>query len=119
MSQPYSGAVNIHALGAAYIIEFNQASVINQRTVDGFQSDIDRLIARGPAPKIIISFAGVRNVTSSILGVLISAHQQCVAGGGELRLAAVNKSILGVLKLMRIDKILKVYPTTEKALEHF
>ena len=49
------------------------------------------------------------------LGVLVTAHKRAAAIGAELRVAVTSADILRALGTTKLDTVLHVYPSAEKA----
>ena len=119
MSETTSDAIVIKRLEDVHVIEFVVTGLTDQAAIQAVGNDIDQLVDKLGQPKIVVDFGGLQNVSSAMLGVLISVNKKVQALQGELRLAAVPKPIMEVFKLTRLDKILKIYDSTDLATTRF
>ncbi|MCC6578849.1 MAG: STAS domain-containing protein, partial [Phycisphaeraceae bacterium] len=55
----------------------------------------------------------------AMLGTIMSLNKKVKGMSGEIRLAAIDKQLMEVFKLTRLDKVLKIYPKTDDALVKF
>ena len=101
------------------VIEFTQEALIDQANIERMGEELDRLVEQSGHPKLVISFANVQSVSSAVLGVLIATHKKIQNLRGELRLASIPDRIFEVFRLTRLDKMLKIYKTSDEALVRF
>ena len=78
-------------------------------------AELDALVA--DAPDVVLDLSGVGFVDSTALGAIVGASRSLRAGGGRLLLVA-SRDVRMVLELVGLDRILPVYESTERALEH-
>ncbi len=72
-------------------------------------------VARGKAVYVDLSRVGY--IDSSGIASLVEALQRARQNGSPFVLAAVSDSALRVLKLARLDKVFRIFPTLEDALD--
>jgi anti-anti-sigma factor len=63
--------------------------------------------------KILMDLKEVTILASMGLGMLVNLNKACAAEGGKLVVCNVAPDILGVLKITRLDGILKIVPDLE------
>jgi anti-anti-sigma factor len=66
--------------------------------------------------RLVVDLLEVPFIDSSGLGALISALKAARQARGDLRIASPDEQPLTVLKLTRLDRVLKPYTTVEEAL---
>ncbi len=101
------------------VVEFTKDAMIDQANIESMGDELGRLVDRAGHPKLVISFSNVQSVSSAVLGVLIATHKKVKNLKGELRLASISDRIVEVFKLTRLDKMLKIYKSTDEALARF
>jgi len=69
--------------------------------------------------KIVLDLENVKRMNSSGLGVLISILTSIRNHGGELKLAAINETMKGILVLTKLNSIFDTYKTSEGATQSF
>ena len=97
------------------IIEFTEVRILDQLQIERIKDYVLKLAHAAGQPKMIMSFQGVASISSAVIGVVIALNKACVEKQGELRLAGLSSDILTVFKLTRLDKLVKIYRTTEEA----
>lgn len=118
MTSANSGLM-IQQLGGVHIIEFMDNSVLDQVRIEAMRTELEGIVDKSGLPKMVISFENVGHISSAVLGVLMSLDKKMKAKKGELRLAHISPSIKQVFTLTRLDKILKVFATTDEAMKKF
>lgn len=101
------------------IVEFLETRILDQLAIDQIKNEILTMVENSGVPKFIISFENVRYISSAVLGMLMTVNKQIAARHGQLRLAAIDNSLMEVFRLTRLDKLLKIYKTTDEALVKF
>jgi anti-sigma B factor antagonist len=119
MSMPIDSPLLLQRMGDVIIIEFTDKAILDQSKIDRLHQEMQSVIEKSGLPKIILSFENVQNISSAMLGVLMSLNKQIKSMGGEMRLAAISNSIMEVFKLTRLDKLLKIYRSTDQAMVKF
>jgi len=69
--------------------------------------------------KVVIDLSRVEFVDSSGCGALLSCLRQLGDRGGDLKLCGVQKNVERLFELVRMNRIIDVYPSKEDALKGF
>lgn len=64
----------------------------------------------GGNPFLIVDFAGTVFLTSAGLAALVTLHREAEAANGALRVAGCSDDVLEVLRMVRFEKVLALYP---------
>lgn len=65
---------------------------------------------------LIISLAKVKWISSTGLGILVSARSRFAKEGGVVKLCHPNDRVLGILQVTRLNLIFDVYPNEQEAI---
>ena len=104
-------------------IDVNQVSGIPVLKVTGeidiytapmFKQAVVNMVTEG-SKNVIIDLSGVTFMDSSGFGTLLGATRRLRPSGGGLHLAAPNSTIQRMLRLTRLDSIMRIYDTIEEA----
>ena len=76
-------------------------------------------VRRESAATVILDFSGVAYLDSSGLGSLVSACTSCAKAGRRMALTGVNKRVLKVFEITKVEQIFLMFPTLSDALEAF
>ncbi|SRR5258706_12535788 len=82
------------------------------------QTKIEGLIAQN-RKKIILDLTDLKYMDSTGLGTVVSCFTKMRQAGGQLRVAAANKTILNLFKITRLDKVLALDDTVAAAVTSF
>src|SRR5436853_6946597 len=74
-------------------------------------------VRRESAPTMILDFTGVPYLDSSGLGSLVSAYTSCQKAGRRVALTGVNKRVMKVFEITKVEPILLMFETVSEALE--
>jgi anti-sigma B factor antagonist len=69
--------------------------------------------------RVVLDLSGVSKVDSGGVGKIVNCLSRLRVAGGTLHLSGVTGMIGGVLKLTRVDRLLKIYPTALEASQSF
>ncbi len=76
-------------------------------------------VRRESAPTMILDLSGVPYLDSSGLGSLVSACTSAAKSGRRFALTGVNKRVLKVLEITKVEQIFLMFPTLSDAIEAF
>ncbi len=99
--------------GAAYAV-LSLAGEFDLTNAHLLREQLDALLAESPA-FVVLDLAELEFCDSSILGVLIVAHRQTLAGGTALRLAALPPFLQRLLKITNLDTVIDTFPDVDTA----
>lgn len=68
-----------------------------------------------PTPLTILDLSGVPYMDSAGMGVVVNYHVHCQNKGGRFIAAGVSPRIMELFKITRVDKVIKMAPTSEEA----
>jgi anti-anti-sigma factor len=75
-----------------------------------------KILAGNNIRKVVIDLNGVKRMNSAFgLGVLMTSYFIMNRVGGELRLANLNKKERQIIKITKLDHVLKIYDTVDEA----
>ena len=74
-------------------------------------------VRRENSPTMILDLSGVPYVDSSGLGSLVSAYTSCLKAGRRVALTGVNRRVLKVFEITRVENVFLMFPTLSDALE--
>ena len=94
-------------------IQIKEASLKN---AEEFRLELITQINKG-YHEIILNFKEVEYVDSSFLGALVSSLKYALLSKGDIVLTNLKQDIFDLLCLIRMNKVFKIYKTTEEALE--
>jgi anti-sigma B factor antagonist len=79
---------------------------------------VESLVDEG-RKKIIFDLAGVTNIDSTGIGIIVMSSGKLKKAGGELRVAGAAAHVEEVLKMTNVDQIVVLHPTIVAAATSF
>lgn len=69
-------------------------------------------------PKLVIDMEKVNYMDSSFIGALVAGLKNVLSKNGEMALVKIQKDVLALFELTRLDKVFKIYNSVEDAIEN-
>ncbi|WP_422927672.1 STAS domain-containing protein [Singulisphaera sp. PoT] len=79
-------------------------------------AELQSLIEGKQYPKLVLTFDGVRFVSSSMLGHLVKLHRTIAKAKGKFRVCSLTPALRDIVKASQLDKILDVYGSENEAI---
>ena len=79
---------------------------------------VESLVGEG-RKKVIFDLAGVSNIDSTGIGIIVMSAAKLKKAEGELRVAGATAHVEDVLNMTNIDQIVVLHPTTAAAAASF
>lgn len=90
-----------------------EASLAN---AEPFKEEMIQLVDQSPR-LIVLSFEHVTYIDSSFLGSLVASLKYAIPRGIDIYLVALNKDVKNLLTLIRMDKVFKIFPDFQQAIQ--
>jgi anti-sigma B factor antagonist len=100
-----------------YDVLFIEEERIDAHNSSELKEYILHLIERGEK-NIIVQLEHVRFIDSSGLGALLSGHKNAAAKSGRLALANVQKQVLAMFELTRLNTVFEMYGDLNEAFDN-
>jgi len=100
------------------LVRLRSGGIRDERDVEAFGAELMAL-AEVPGRRIVLSFLGVRHLTSLVLGKLIQVHKRLAESGGEIRLADIQPQIMEVFRITHLDRLFEIYDHEDEAVASF
>jgi anti-sigma B factor antagonist len=98
------------------VIEFRTANLMDSPALETIQTDLVRLVEVENRNNIILDFGMVQYVSSQAVGIIIHMNKKLASlPHSKLVLCSVPAKIMELLKILRLDKLLKIVPTQKEA----
>ncbi len=68
---------------------------------------------------IVLDLSDTQSLDSTALGAIVTVLKKCRAEAGDLVLACVGEGVKRVLAITRLDRVMAVYDTRQKAVGRF
>jgi anti-sigma B factor antagonist len=112
--------VTINPYKSCVVVEIVTPSLQDQAELAALGADLYRLVDEQDNRRLVVDFGQVKFISSQAIGILAQLHKKTAAlKGGLLILCNLSPTMLGLLKIVRLDKVIAITPTQEEALRHF
>lgn len=71
-----------------------------------------------PSPKLLVDLSKVEYMDSSFIGALVAGLKHVLSNNGEMALVNIQKDVLALFELTRLDKVFKIYDSIEDAIKY-
>ena len=79
---------------------------------------IDQLLSEKQM-RLVLDFTKVSKIDSGGVGKLVTCFSRFKSAGGVMHLAGIQGMVSGALRLTKVDRLMKMYPTVAEACDTF
>jgi anti-sigma B factor antagonist len=98
------------------VVEFRTANLMDPPLLESIQTDLVQLVEIEDRRHVILDFEKVQYVSSQAIGIVIHMHKKLSAlPHSRLVLCSVPPKIMELLRILRLDKLLKIVPSQKEA----
>jgi anti-sigma B factor antagonist len=98
------------------VVEFRTPNLMDPPALESIQSDLVKLVEVEDRRHIVLDFEKVQYVSSQAIGIVIHMNRKLSAlPHSKLVLCSVPAKIMELLKILRLEKLLKIVPTQKEA----
>jgi anti-sigma B factor antagonist len=103
--------------GAKTVVEFRTESLMNPLDLERLNTSLMNLVDGEQRHQLILDFSPVKYLSSQAIGVVLALNKKVGQHeGGKLVLCGVGPQLMQLLKITRLNLVLKVTPTQKEAL---
>jgi anti-anti-sigma factor len=106
--------IEIDRRGTTAVVRFTRKNILEETTIRITQEDLFRLVDDDHCRVLLVSFEGVENCSSYILGTLIRLQKRLRQVGGQLALCGLNPRLRQVFEETQLDQVFDLYSTEEE-----
>ncbi|MHC4153986.1 MAG: STAS domain-containing protein [Planctomycetota bacterium] len=103
----------------ATIVTLADERILAEEDIQALREAIMSIIEQAGRISMILDFRNVRFLSSAVLGLLIRVSKKIYESGGVLKLCNIDKKILEVFRITRLNKIFDIHRDLESALGSF
>lgn len=98
------------------VVEFRTPNLMDPPALESIQSDLLRLVEVEDRRHVILDFEKVLYLSSQAIGIVIHMNKKLGAlPHSALVLCGVGPKLMELLKILRLEKILKIVPSQREA----
>ena len=112
-------AIDVHHRGDVHIVRFGQTDILYPDSIHRVREEIGSLVKEGGPVKVVLDLADAQLVSSEAIGMIVVLNNVITPAGGQLHLANISEHTMEVLEVIRLQNVLKIFPSTELAIAAF
>lgn len=112
-------AITSHVKDEILTVYLLDARVLEESLLDQLYQEIMAEIEKTTEGRVILDFQKVRFMSSSMLGKLVHIRKRCKEFKVKLKFSAIDKEILEVFKITKLDKLFDIEPDEATARKAF
>ena len=93
------GVAEVDILGAESLFDSDDIGALGAQL---------RSLADDGADRLVLNFAGVRSISSDVLGILAALARRYDPSRGRIRVRGLDPMLLNMLRICRLDRVLEV-----------
>jgi len=101
-----SSELVISVFGGVTVVNFRARAILDGPAVEAIGKDLLALVEEQAQRKIVLDFAEVRHLTSSMIGVLVKLHQKSAEIKGKVVICALQDRLMEVFRVTKLDSLL-------------
>lgn len=101
------------------IVELLERRLIDANQIERIGRQIIELVSGAESPRVVISFAKVEYLSSTMLNALIAIEKTIKKKNGQLRLSNLHADLQKVFTIMKLNKVMNIYETADEAVASF
>lgn len=121
MPQPQESPPQLHYRnnGSATVVGFANPYLQAEDVIEKVGAELFDLVEGKGFTKIVLSFSGVRFVSSAMLAQVVKLHKKVAKAKGRLAICSLTPALREVLRTSHLDKMLEVFDSESAALAKF
>jgi anti-sigma B factor antagonist len=108
---------SVRQAGDKTLVEFKTESLMNPLDLEKMSGALMHLVEAEGRRQVVLDFTPVKYLSSQAIGVILALHKTLTQLDGKLVLCGVGPQLLQLLKITRLNLVLKVVPTQKEAME--
>lgn len=105
--------------GEILVVYFNDAKILDEAKIQQIGNELMEKVGEAPNAKLLLNFSNVTFMSSAMIGKVILLNKKSKGAKVNLKLCEISDNVMEVFKLMRLNKILDIQKSEEKALAAF
>jgi anti-sigma B factor antagonist len=115
-TSPMASDYLVTQIDKATVIEFRVPSLMEPAQLESIQQQLFKLVDEQDKRVLILDFSRVEFLSSQAIGIVIGLNRRLSAlPQSKLLLCGVNGKLTELLRITRLDRVLKVKPTQKEA----
>jgi anti-sigma B factor antagonist len=101
----------------AIVVEFRIPSLMEPAQLEKIQQELFKLVDEQDKRLVILDFSRVEFISSQAIGIVIGLNRRLAAlPHSKFLLCGINAKLSELLRITRLDRVLKIKPTQKEAI---
>jgi anti-sigma B factor antagonist len=101
------------------VIELLDEKILDEISIHELTETLFSTLSDNGATNMVINFANVMQMSSSMLGTLIRLNKRVAEKGGDLKLCCVIPMLYEIFAITKINKLFEIYDDEQTAINSF
>src|SRR5215471_20499277 len=111
--------LKVEQMAGVTVVQFLDKRILDEPTIQAIAEQLFSLVDDSGKRELLLNFHNVEYLSSAALGKLINLHKKLQGLQGKLAMCNVIPQIYEVFAITKLDKIFKIFPNEDAALEFF
>jgi anti-sigma B factor antagonist len=111
--------LKVQQVASVTVVNFLDKRILDEPTIQAIAEQLFSLVDDSGKRELLLNFNNVEYLSSAALGKLINLHKKLQGLQGRLAMCNVIPQIFEVFAITKLDKIFKIFPDQDAALEFF
>jgi anti-sigma B factor antagonist len=117
--QPRRRRLELEEVGDVTVVNFVDKKILDEQNIQIIGEQLFDLVDNQGKKKLLLNFGNVEFLSSAALGKLITLNKKVQTSGGKLVMCKIAREIHEVFEITKLDKLFKIYPDEQTALQAF
>ncbi len=113
------GRLAVAAKGGVHVVHFLDRKILDESNIIEIANQLFDLVDKNKGIKLLLNFANVQYLSSTVLGKLITLNTRVNEDRGKLVLCCIRPQILEVFKITKLTKLFDIVEDEATGLAHF
>lgn len=109
--------IEVQHIDGAEVVSFRDHLLLDAGVIEQIEEYFKGLTCGRPEGRLVIDFANVQALSSKMLGVLVTAHNELCKQDGKIALANLHSTLQKLLQVTRLSELFSMYPDRESAID--
>jgi len=119
MSQGPRRLLRLENVDGITVVSFVDNKIVTEEQIQEVGEQLYSLVEDEGHKNILLNFGNVQYLSSAALGKIITLKKKVSAVKGKLKLCCIQKDLLEVFRITRLDHVFEIYSEEQEAIDKF
>ncbi len=100
--------ITVENVADAVIVTFEERAILEALQIRKLDRALMPIIHTNPDKRLVLDFAKVKFVSSSLLGLLVKVHKRVIEAGGHLQLCNIDGKVRRVFEITQLVNVFDI-----------